>query len=127
MFTCQGEEAEERVRLQWCWGGDSWWRKVPEAIEDVESSSRVEISAPKPALVVVCAHWSQFTQKGMSLAAGRKAVHTGDAVAAGTVAGKADLTKAGLPSDWEAMSPVFCCVVFFGNTWMLSWGTVWME
>lgn len=54
----------------------------------VESGSRVKISDPKQALVVVCAPWSRSSQKGVALASGRQAAHTGKGMAAGDSHGK---------------------------------------
>lgn len=58
---------------------------------------------PKQALVL-CAHWSHVTQKGVSLAAEGEAVHMGKVVAAGAVMAKTGLTTGGeFPSDLEAV------------------------
>lgn len=59
----------------------------------------MEISDPKQALVL-CAHWSQFTQKGVSFAAGREAVHMGKVA----VMAETGLTTGGeFPGDLEAV------------------------
>lgn len=61
----------------------------------------MENSDPKQALVL-CAHWSQFTQKGVSLAAGREAVYMGKVAAAGAVMAKTGLTTGGeFPRPWK--------------------------
>lgn len=67
-------QGEAEMELQ---SGDSWWRKVLEATEDNRIRWEGGDEWSQASSYVVCAYWSQVTQKSVSSAAVRKAPHTG--------------------------------------------------